>query len=86
MLKRKVDIIYEDYDEDYYFVTFFKDNINICIEFGICEFVEEMNHWGFLTKSAEKRNMSGFIVSKKDSKDDINFEIERFIRRYKIDD
>lgn len=86
MLKRKVEIVYEEFDEDYYFVTFLKENKNICIEFILCEFVEEMNHWDIFTQSAKKGSMNGFIFPKKVSKERINMEIERFIKRYKLDD
>ena len=55
MLKRKVDIVYEEYDEDYYFVKILKENKNICIEFILCEFVEEMNHWDIFTKCWNRR-------------------------------
>lgn len=85
-MKNKIEIIYEDYDEDNYFVCFVRDNNDTGIEFALCDFVDEMNHWDIPTRIANKNEKVGYVISKKVPKDLINTEITRFKKHNQLSD
>ncbi len=80
----KINVSFDNYNEDYYFVKFTKNNENIALDFELCEFSSDMTYWDIPTQVAEKDNEVGFLISKKVSKERIELEIDRFINEYEL--
>ena len=80
----KIDISYEKYDKEYYFVRVKRNNESLVLDFEICEFSSEMSYWNIPTKGVEKDGEVGFAISNKIAKERIELEIDRFINEYEL--
>lgn len=80
----KIDISYENYDKEYYFVRVKRNNESLVLDFELCEFSSEMSYWNIPTKVVEKDGEVGFAISNRISKERIELEIDRFINEYEL--
>ena len=79
-----VKVTFENYDGDNWFVMFEKNGENIAIDFGVCEFAEEMSYWNFHTRPVVKGDRAGFAIARSAGRSEIEAEIGRFIRRFNL--
>lgn len=79
-----VKVTFENYDGDNWFVMFEKNGENIAIDFGVCEFAEEMSYWNFPTRPVVKGERAGFAIARSVARSEIEAEIGRFIRRFNL--
>lgn len=78
-MDEKLSIITTEYDMDNIFFVVKKENRNLYVDMGLCQFIEEMEYWGMPLKFGMVNGEAGFIVSKEIDFEDIKMEIERFI-------
>lgn len=52
------------------------------MDFGLCEFEGEMEYLGMPTQLINYKGEYGFLFNKEVNKNDIEFEIERFVNFY----
>ena len=67
-----------------WFVVFEKNGENIAIDFGLCEFEEDMAYWGFDVKAAVKGGRAGFVIAGTRPRTEVEAEIDRFILQYDL--
>ena len=85
-MKRKINMLFEPYDNDNVIVFFESNGKDIGLEFTLCEFVNEMDHWDKPTKIGELNGKRGYIFSKAIPKNELEMEILRFIKHNDLDD
>lgn len=74
------------YDAEHFIVFFSKNGHGLGFELLVCEFDQNMRYLGYDCKVNYIDGKTGFIFHNSTKKDDIIFEIERFVRQYKIGD
>lgn len=84
-MKREIKVIFNDYEKDY-FILFESKGIDIGIEFALCEFVDEMNHWHLPVRIEERNGRIGYSISNDIPKEIIEAEILRFIKHNGLDE
>lgn len=80
MNNTKINIIYEEFDNDNIILFFERNGRNICLTFGLYEFENDMEYWDMPTKIMKYNDKLGFIFDKNINRVDLEMEIERFIR------
>lgn len=83
--ENKINISFENYDEDKILVQIYKDKQNMFVPFGLCEFISYMD-W-FYDVEVEfntKDGRSGYVISKANDLKGIREDIEMFMYEYKL--
>ncbi|MBQ8167556.1 MAG: hypothetical protein IJZ96_11080, partial [Lachnospiraceae bacterium] len=74
-----VDIIVSEYSDTHRFVVVKREDKNLYMEMGLCQFIDEMEYWGMPTKGGVLNGEAGYVFSQSIDIEDIKMEIERFI-------
>lgn len=82
--KNKIYIIFENYDKEKLFVQIHKNNQNMFVSFGMCEFINYMD-WFYDAEAGfdEKDNRRGYVISGL-TKDEIIQAVQMFMFEYKL--
>ena len=82
--KNKIDIMFEDYDNDRLFVQVYKNKQDMFVAFGMCEFINYMD-WFYDTKVEfdERDSRRGYVISNL-TKKEITQAIQMFMYEYKF--
>lgn len=78
-MNANIDIVVSEYSDTDRFVVVKRENNNLYMAMGICQFIDEMEYWGMPTKGGILNGEAGYIFSKDIEVEDIKMEIERFI-------
>lgn len=79
--KEKLNIIFQDWDLEHYFVIVTYNQKNIALNMGICEFGKDCEWWGYDDVLLEELDRElGWVFDKKDDKDGIMWQIDSFLR------
>lgn len=84
-MNKEIKINIEEIDENNLFLTIFKNEKNLVSDLEICQYSNEMEYWGYPIKLSKYKNIYGYLFSKELSKENLVFETERIISKYKID-
>lgn len=84
MSERSIVIEYSSISNGNFLFSIFVNNKNENISFGLCEFENEMEHFGVSTKFVERDGKTGFIFDKDVDRKMLEREIEHFASRYNI--
>lgn len=82
---RGITIKTEDFNENYMFLTIFKNNENLASDLEICQYTSEMEYWGYPIKLYKYNNIYGYLFSKELNKEDLLLETERILKKYNLD-
>lgn len=80
----KIDINFNMFDENHYVVIVKRNKVNLFLNFGLCSFEEEMEHWDMPTKLVNYKGEEGFLFKKSINKEEVRDEIERFAKHNDI--
>lgn len=78
-MKEKVNVIFKEYDDKNFFVSFKRNSVNLFMDFGLCGFENEMKYQNMPTKLIDFMGEKGFLFCNEINKSDLKDEIERFI-------
>lgn len=78
-MKEKINIIFKEYDAEYFVVLLKRGSVNLFMDFGLCGFESEMEYWDMPTRLIDFKGEKVFLFSNKTNKTDLKDEIERFI-------
>ena len=85
LMNTEIKLNIEEVDENNLFLTILKNDKNLVSELEICQFSNEMEYWGYPIKLFKYNNIYGYLFTKELDKDDLLFEVERIIKKYKLD-
>ena len=78
-MKEKINIIFKEYDDEHFVALLKRNSVNLFMDFGLCDFENEMEYWDMPTRLIDFMGEKGFLFSNKINKLDLKDEIERFI-------
>lgn len=85
--ENKIDILFDNYDNDKMLVQIYKNGKDMFIAFGMCEFISYMD-WFYNIKVEfnEKDNRSGYVISalEHEKKEKLKMAIKMFMYEYKL--
>ncbi|MBQ3545173.1 MAG: hypothetical protein IJA34_09330 [Lachnospiraceae bacterium] len=78
-MKQKLEIIFSEYDNENYIVFVKRNEKNLFMDLGICDFEKEMEYWDMPTKIVNYKGEKGYLFSYEIDKIDVKEEIRRFV-------
>lgn len=83
-MKEKLNINFDKYDDKHFIIFIKRGSNNLFLDFGLCNFEEEMEYWDMPTKLIDFKGEEGFIFDSYIDKRELEEEIQRFVKRNNI--
>lgn len=83
-MREELNIIFEEYDDKHYIVFLERGDKNLFLDFGFCNFENEMEYWDMPTKLINFKDKEGFLFDNNIDRWELKEEIKRFAKHNNI--